>query len=311
MSEKYALAPEFREMPSFGLPANRWLLRAFNALASRQRKGYAWPDDIEVKTHTVASRDGYGVPVFEIATRDLEGDAPALVNFHGGAFCMTYMKGHLDYSARYSRDARCRVFLTDYRLSTRAPFPAPHDDCYATLSWVHENAGTLGVDRSRVALIGDSAGGALAAGVAQEALDRGENPICAQILIYPVTDHESKTESATNFTDTPMWRRSSNLSLWKVYLRGSSTNPPPPYAAPLHRESFAGLPPAVVEVAEFDPLRDEGLLYAEALKAAGVPTEVHVVKGAPHGYDLVDDSPTAAVIYKERMAAIQRFFARS
>ena len=161
-----------------------------------------------------------------------------------------------------------------------------------------------------MALVGDSAGGALAAGVSQQALDRGENPVCAQILIYPVTDHETRTESARSFTDTPMWRTGSNLAMWKVYLRGSDPAAVPAYAAPLHRDSFAGLPPAFVEVAEFDPLRDEGIEYARALEAAGVATELREVKGGIHGYDLVEGSPTAEAVYKDRMAAIQRFFAR-
>ena len=185
------------------------------------------------------------------------------------------------------------------RLSIANPFPAPFNDCYATLSWVHANAHDLGVDPERVALIGDSAGGALAAGVAQQALDRGENPVCAQILIYPVTDHETKTESALKFTDTPFWKTASNRNMWNVYLRESEhkksggSAPVPSYAAPLHRESFAGLPPAWVEVAEFDPMLDEGRLYAEALRGAGVPVEFREVKSAIHGFDLVEGSETA------------------
>ena len=113
-----------------------------------------------------------------------------------------------------------------------------------------------------------------------------------------------------------MWKKASNIAMWKVYLRDTEykrsggSAPVPPYAAPLHRESFAGLPPAFVEVAEFDPLRDEGKQYARALEAAGVAVEQHEVKGGVHGYDLVEDSATAAVIYKERMAAIQRFFGK-
>lgn len=311
MSTPHAVAPEFQSQPSFTLPANRLLLRGVNFLLRRQRKGFAWSDDVSVKTHSVRSADGHDVQIFEVAPKGLSGVAPALVDFHGGAFCLSYAGLHLTYAARYALDARCRVFFTDYRLSIDAPFPAPHDDCYATLAFVHDNAERLGVDPRRVALIGDSAGGALAAGVSQMAHDRGEYPICAQILIYPVTDHETKTESARKFTDTPMWRTGSNLAMWKVYLRGSSTTPAPAYAAPLHRESFAGLPPAFVEVAEFDPLHDEGVAYARALEAAGVPVELREVPGAPHGYDLVEDSPTSEAVYKERMVAIQRFFAGS
>jgi len=310
----YALAPEFASQPRFSVPSNRWLLRAINRLLKFQRRKFKWGDHVEVKTHEVAGEGGHIIPVFEIAPKDLTGPAPALIDYHGGGFFFSYAGLHLTYAERYATDARCRVFLTDYRLSTDNPFPAPFDDCYSTLSWVHSNAEKLGVDSARVALIGDSAGGALAAGVAQKAADLGENPVCAQVLIYPVTDHESKTESAKSFTDTPMWKAASNLVMWDIYLAGSEYKksgggaPVPPYVAPLHRANFAGLPPAVVEVAEFDPLRDEGRLYAEALEAAGVPVEFREVKGAIHGYDLVEGSPIAEAVLKDRLAAIQRFF---
>ena len=314
MSEPYALAPEFASQPKIPIPANRLVLRVFNLLLRLQRRGFAWGNRVEVRTHTVRGSDGNATPVFEIAPKDLSSAAPALVDYHGGGFFFSYAALHLTAAERYAVEGRCRVFFPDYRLSIGHPFPAAFDDCYATLAWVHANAATLGVDPQRVAVIGDSAGGALAAGVAQKAADRSENPICAQILIYPVTDHETKTASARRFSDTPFWKTSSNLAMWNVYLRGSEhkksggSAPAPPYAAPLHRESFAGLPPAWVEVAEFDPLLDEGRQYAEALKAAGVPVEIREAKGAIHGYDLVENSPTAEAMFVERMAAIQRFF---
>lgn len=312
--EQYALAPEFVSQPRFTIPSNRLALRGINLLLRLQRRGFAWSDRVSTRTHSLRGDDGNLTSVFEIAAKDLSGPAPALIDYHGGGFFLSYMKLHLSAAERYAVEGRCRVFFPDYRLSIDHPFPAGFDDCYATLAWVHANAADLGVDPQRVALIGDSAGGALAAGVAQKALDQRENPICAQILIYPVTDHETKTESARKFSDTPFWKTASNLNMWNVYLRGSEhkksggSAPAPRYAAPLHRESFAGLPPAWIEVAEFDPLLDEGRQYAEALQGAGVPVELCEVKGAIHGYDLVEHSPTAEVIFKERMAAIQRFF---
>jgi acetyl esterase len=314
---KYALAPEFASQPKFTVPSNRWLLRGLNLMIKLQTRGFKWGDEVEVTKHEIRGAGGNGnsIPVFEVAPKGLEGPAPALIDFHGGGFFLSYSPGHLRYAERYAIEAQCRVFFTDYRLSTGSPFPAPFDDCYSTLSWVHGNAEKLGVDPKRVALIGDSAGGALAAGVAQKALDRGENPICAQLLIYPVTDHESKTESARSFTDTPMWKTASNKVMWDVYLAGSAhkksggTVPVPAYVAPLHRANFAGLPPAWVEVAEFDPLRDEGRLYAEALEAAGVSVEFSEVKGAIHGYDLVDDSAIADSVLKTRLVALRAFFA--
>ncbi len=316
MSAPYVLAPEFAKQPSFTLPANRLLLRGFNLLLKLQHRGFTWGAGVRVREHTVRGGEGHALRVWEIAPEDLSGPAPALVDYHGGGFFLSYAPLHLTVTERYAREGRCRVFFPDYRLSIGHPFPAAFDDCYDTLAWVHANAAELGVDPARVALIGDSAGGALAAGVAQKAVDRNENPVCAQILIYSVTDHETKTDSALRFDDTPFWKTASNRNMWKVYLRDTDygrsggAKPVPAYAAPLHREEFAGLPPAWVEVAEYDPLRDEGLQYAEALGAAGVPVETREVEAAIHGYDLVEDSPTAGAIFKERMAAIQRFFDR-
>jgi acetyl esterase/lipase len=314
LSSPYDLAPEFASQPRFTIPSNRLLLRGINLLLRLQRRSFAWSERVHVRTHAVRGDDGSVTPVLEIAAQDLGDAAPALVDYHGGGFFLSYAALHLGAAERYALEGRCRVFFPDYRLSVGHPFPAGFDDCYATLAWVHANAADLGVDPQRVALVGDSAGGALAAGVAQKAVDRSENPVCAQILVYPVTDHETKTDSARRFTDTPFWKTASNRNMWKVYLRDSEyarsggSAPVPRYAAPLHRERFTGLPPAWVEVAEFDPLLDEGRQYAEALAAAGVPVELREVKGAIHGYDLVEKSPTAEAIFEERMSAIHRFF---
>jgi acetyl esterase len=313
MSEPYSLAPEFVSQPRVTIPSNRLLLRGINGLLRLQRRRFAWSEQVRVHSHSVRGKDGHLTSVFEIVPKDLSGRAPALIDYHGGGFFLTYAALHLACAERYALEGRCRVFFPDYRLSIGHPFPAGFDDCYETLSWLHANSAKLEVDPQRVALIGDSAGGALAAGVAQKAVDRSENPVCAQILIYPVADHETKSESARKFTDTPFWKTASNRNMWKVYLRDTDhgrsggSSPVPPYAAPLHRERFADLPPAWVEVAEFDPVLDEGRQYAEALAGAGVPVEVREVSGAIHGYDLVEGSPTAAAIFKERMAAIHRF----
>jgi len=314
MASKYALAPEFADQKGVTLPANRLLLRLIDAGLRWQRRGFAWSDAVSVRTHRMPIAGGRTIDVLEVSPKDARGAMPTLVDYHGGAFFLSAMRGHLDYADRYARGARCRVFLPEYRLSLAHPFPAGFDDAYSTFEWVHAQAGALGVDRDRVVLIGDSAGGAFAAGVAQRALDVGGPAIRAQVLVYPVTDHESKTGSVRSFVDTPGWTGGSNVNMWKLYLRDTAfargaAAAPPPYAAPLHRADFAGLPPAFVEVAEFDPLRDEGIAYARALEQAGVPVELHVVEGGVHGYDLTPGSPLAARVLERRLEAIRRLFA--
>jgi len=206
---------------------------------------------------------------------------------------------HLDNAQLYARVGKCRVFLVDYRLSTKAPFPAAQEDCQSVLEWVHDNASTLGVDKKRIIIAGDSAGGCLAASCTHITQDRNtsrEEPIqlLAQVLLYPVVDCETKTQSAMNFTDTPMWTHSDNKVMWDVYLRGSDYQKClpgaeiPQYASPVHREDLRGLPPAYIEPTEFDPLRDEAYSYADALKDAAVDVQVVEVMGAVHGYDAVD-----------------------
>ena len=310
MSAKYAIREEFMPLSRFSLPKRDWPLRVLNALMATQRRFARWDLRLSRRWH-VASDPGGGrraVRVLEISPESLSGwPAPALLYCHGGAFFMTYADGHLQNAQRYALDASCRVFLVDYRLSLDAPFPAALDDCHTALAWLSSTAGALGVDAGRIALMGGSAGGALAASLAQRACDDGGPPLCGQSLVYPVTDCDAKTESANAFTDTPVWNADGNRRMWRIYLRGHGEEPPR-YASPLHRKDFAGLPRAYVETAEFDPLRDEGRLYAQALERAGVAVTLRETEGTVHGYDMIAASEITAESMRARAAALRGFF---
>lgn len=320
MAPKYALAPEFADQKGFTLPSNRLVLRLIDAGFRWQRRGFPYGDAVTVRTHRLATGGPRPIAVLEVAPKNAGAAAPAIVDYHGGGFFLSTMRAHLAYAEKYAVATGARVFVPEYRLALDHPFPAALDDALATLDFVHRDAAALGVDRERIVVLGDSAGGALAAGVTQRLLDeRGADSrspkLRGQVLIYPVTDHETKSASARDFVDTPGWTSGSNRNMWRLYLRGSEwaargeRGAPPAYAAPLHRARFAGLPPAFVEVAEFDPLRDEGIAYARSLEAAGIPVALEIVAGAIHGYDLVEGSPTAAAILAKRLDALRRFLA--
>lgn len=308
------LAREFRYLPAVSIPSQRFLLRAINGVIRLHRTTFRWPATVRATMHVVKGASGNSIPVLEVSPRSMRGRAPAVLDLHGGAYMFTHQRLHLKLAVRYALQARCRVFLPEYRLSLDEPFPASFDDCYSTLSWLHSPVGVgLGVHPDRIAVLGDSCGGGLAAGVAQKALDEGENPLCGQVLIYPVVDYEMKTESVQAFTNTPIWTTGSTRVMWQWYLgpksmaNGGST-PVPPYAAPLHRDDFSGLPPALIEIAEFDPIRDEGQLYFQALRAAGVPAELREAKGAPHEFEIAGKSAITETMVSHRVETLLQFF---
>lgn len=303
-ASKYAILPEFRKFPALPVRNNRWLLRLLSLFVAAQRLTHRWKPGTRVVQHRITSTGGHEVRVLEISAAGAADPAPALVYCHGGAFFLTYAAIHLGNAEQIAHAAGCKVFLVDYRLSTKAPFPAQFDDCMACLRRVVERAGELGVDPARIGVMGDSAGGALAAGLAQRAKDEGI-PVRAQILLYPVTDASCSTASATAFTDTPLWTAGANRIMWDIYLRGSPLDPPPRYASPARRQDLSGLAAAYVESAEFDPLRDEAIDYAKRLAAAGVTVRLNQTRGTIHAIDTVPSSPATRAAMAKRVEAVR------
>ena len=212
------------------------------------------------------------------------GDAPfpCHLYLHGGGFWL----GTLDHSDDGCRalavDAGCVVVSVDYRLAPEATFPAQPEDCYAALRWVVDHAAELDIDPSRLSVGGGSAGGNLSAAVALMARDRGGPALVLQVLEIPVTDLTMSQPSVTENGEGYLLTRSSMAQYVDYYLDdpADATNP---YASPLLAPDLAGLPPAIVMTAEFDPLRDEGEAYARRLREAGVPVDATRWDGQFHG----------------------------
>lgn len=212
---------------------------------------------------------------------------PCVYWIHGGG----YISGSaLTVDPRLNRWAEtldCVVVAVDYRLAPEHPYPAPLDDCYAGLLWTVAQAEGLGIDPARVVVAGSSAGAGLAAAVTLLARDRGGPPLAHQVLIYPMLDDRQMTRSS-QMDGTPVWGRPANALGWRAYLgpdaRGADI---PGYAAPARAVDLAGLPPAFVAVGGADLFRDESIGYASRLLEAGVPAELHVYAGAPHGFEII------------------------
>ncbi len=207
-----------------------------------------------------------------------EGALPVLAHFHGGGWVL----GSLD-----THDALCRalanasgaiVAAVDYRLAPEHPFPAALEDCVAATAWLAERAGELGGDPRRLAVVGDSAGGNLAAGVARRLRDR----VAFQVLVYPVADGSLGTASFADFAQGWGLTAEGMTAFWRLYLDGASAEDPD--LSPVRAPDLAGAPPALVLTADHDVLRDEGVAYADALRAAGVPVEHREYAGTIHGF---------------------------
>jgi len=273
----------------------------------RFRNGAPANPQVVRRRETIRQPDGRRFKVIIMSPAERRAAIPALIYYHGGAFAVRYGSMHLDFCERYAHEAGCHAILVDYRLARRNPFPDGFDDCYQALEWTLERADVLGIDRSRIVVAGDSAGGALAAGVSQRALDEGHS-LLAQMLVYPVLDSDCKTESARSFESTPVWNAASNRNMWDMYLRRFDRQDPPAYAVPGHREDLSRLPPAYIETAEFDPLRDEGLEYARRLKDAGVDVEVNPTSGTIHGFEVIRDHEQTLRSLDARIRFLQQQF---
>ena len=208
---------------------------------------------------------------------------PGLVFLHGGGFVICNLDSHDALCRALSKAAGCTVVSVDYRLAPEHKFPAAAEDAYAAGDWVFKNAASLGIDPARIATAGDSAGGNLATVAAIMLRDRGGAQFCHQLLVYPVTDLTCGTESYNLLAQGYFLTR--EMMEWFIaqYLpAGHSVTDP--LASPLHAPNLAGLPPATVITAEYDPLRDEGEAYAKRLAAAGVAVESKRYDGVFHGF---------------------------
>jgi acetyl esterase len=218
-----------------------------------------------------------------IYTPDAPAPRPVIAFFHGGGFVICSVDTHDGLARRLANATGAVVVSVEYRLAPEVRCPDSAEDCYAATLWTHEHAPELGADSGRLIVAGDSAGGNLAAVVALMASERSTPTIAGQVLVYPVIDAACDAPSYTENAEGYFLEATGMRWFWDHYL-GPDGDGTHHHASPIRASDLSGLPPAVVITAEFDPLRDEGESYAEALQAAGVPVTTRRYDGMIHGF---------------------------
>ncbi len=239
------------------------------------------------------------------------GKRAGLLHLHGGGFVLGTPE-RVDLRNKYiAADVGCVVASVDYRLAPETPFPGPVEDCYASLLWLHRQAGALGIDPSRIAVKGESAGGGLAACLALLARDRKEVALSHQFLVYPMLD--DRTASATEvdpheYSGEFLWTRENNRYGWRAMLGGKEPggDDVSPYCAAARAKDLGGLPATFLQVGSLDLFVEENVDYARRLLRAGVPTELHVYPGGFHGFDLVPDTNIKKQFARDSHLALRR-----
>jgi acetyl esterase len=281
--------------PTLQLALSGW--RAFGM------NGLVLGEDVAIsRTQMLETTKGFGGPLIHVGVNELSipgpagpiqarhyhpatsDPAPLVVFYHGGGWVLGDLDTHDPLCRLTCRDADVHVLSIDYRLAPEHRAPAAADDAYAAFQWAYEHAAELGAIPEKITVGGDSAGGNLAAVVSQRARDEGGPKPVLQWLIYPRTDSTAKTRSLSLFADGFLLTKADIDWFTEQYLGGSGVDAADPRVSPLRADSLAGLPPALIATAGFDPLRDEGNSYAAALRAAGTPVDSRSMGSLTHGF---------------------------
>jgi acetyl esterase/lipase len=232
---------------------------------------------------------------------------PGIYFIHGGGMILGNVAGEDAIATMLCDQVGAVVVSVEYRLSPEHPHPAPVEDCYAGLVWTAKNAAELGIDLTRLAIYGGSAGGGLTIATALVARDRGGPALKYMMPIYPMIDDRNETGSSEEITDIGIWDRAGNIEAWAWYLGGKEADQ---YAAPARAEDLSGLPPSFIDVGTVDLFRDEDIAFAQRLMQAGIPTELHVHPGSYHAAEtFAPDSALSKRIWALRVDALKRALA--
>ena len=285
---------------------SRATMNAINEAAAAGGAERLTDDRVEEIDRNIPGPDGAPeVPIRIYTPKDRKKAGPGFVYFHGGGFIFGDLESDRPACLMMAAEGGAVLVSVDYRLAPEHRFPAGVEDCYAALMWVAENAQALKVDPNQISIGGRSVGGNLAAAVALMTRDRGGPVVAFQMLWYPVLDDRCETTSMKNGAGLYIIDDQIVIDCWDQYL-GKECGNVSPYASPARADDLSDLPPAYVLTCEHDPLRDEGIIYALRLMAAGVSVELHNYPGTVHGFDYLTPSEISTLAIKEGIEVFRR-----
>ena len=267
------------------------------------------PEDIEQIIHHVRASDEHEIAIYHIRkkTSSDRKPGPAIVHIHGGGYISLTAMSSINLLVAYVQQTGVPILSIDYRLAPEHPYPVPFEDCWTSLQWIRSHADELSIDLNRLAIMGESAGGGLAAGLTLMARDRELSPpLAKQILIYPMIDDRTRSNHAGQLA---MWDENDNETGWTAYLGADvGSDRVSPYAAAARTTSVEGLPPLYLDCGQLDMFVHEDIEYVRRFVMANIPTDCHLYAGLPHGFEgLAPTSTAVQQAFANRVRAMKSF----
>ncbi len=303
------LIPLIEQMPGFQL--SKEMLAPTRQMMAEMMKmnAPAVPEGVRFEERTIPGPAGAPeIRVLIYAPKAEASNRPGILHIHGGGYVMGQPEMVAANAGQWALDLGAVTVSVDYRLAPETAYPGNVEDCYAALKWLATNAASFGVDKNKIAVIGESAGGGLAAATCLMARDRKEIKITHQHLIFPMLDDRTVVHPEPSaFLGQFLWTREANAFGWTSLLgQAPGGKDVSPYAAPARATDLSGLPPTYMICGALDLFLEEDMDYAKRLIRAGVPTELHIYPGAPHGFMFVQEAAVTKTFARDSMAALKK-----
>ena len=305
---EYPIHSDFEKWKNFNPPLENkfvlWLMQKLMGTLFNKQKSDETCDVVKFK---IPYGNNKWMRAIMYSPKVIGDNAPCLVYYHGGGFVLPAAPHHYNNCRKYALGASCKVIFVDYPLAPKHKLPEPGNACFAAYKWVLGNAKELSIDKDKIAVGGDSAGGNLSTIVCMMAKDNKVKMPVAEMLIYPSINSGLETTSMKTFNDTPLCNSEDCQKYLKYYVE-KDEDKYHKYMCPFNSKSLDYFPSTYVETAEFDCLRDEARIFARRIKQAGVDLDLNNTKQTMHGYDMVEDSSITLESMRRRIEFLKKHF---